>query len=221
MAITYAFDVYGTLIDPLAIGQHLQGLVGDDAGKIAQLWRDKQLEYTFRRGLMGAYASFDEVTAEALNYALSAVAVTIADDDRDELLLKYQTLDAFPDTAPALQQIRAAGNTMWAFSNGMPDTLTALLTHAQVNALLDGVVSVDEVRSFKPDPKVYARFCERAASHPQDTCLVSSNPFDIIGAANCGWQTAWVQRTHGAVFDPWSGFSPDRTVSSLGALIQR
>ncbi|MEN0087386.1 MAG: haloacid dehalogenase type II [Pseudomonadota bacterium] len=220
MAITYAFDVYGTLIDPLAMGKHLQNLVGDEAPKLAQFWREKQLEYTFRRGLMSAYVPFDQVTAEALRYALAASQITVEEEKQAELLASYRALEAFSDTTPALKNLRAAGNKMWAFSNGTPDDLQALLNSADVVSLLDGVVSVDEVQSFKPDPNVYKRFCERAGSAPEQTCLVSSNPFDIIGALNCGWQTAWVQRTTGSIFDPWQGFTPDRTISSLEELIQ-
>ncbi|MEO0637925.1 MAG: haloacid dehalogenase type II [Pseudomonadota bacterium] len=220
MTITYAFDVYGTLIDPLAMASHLTTIAEDKAPQIASLWREKQLEYTFRRGLMRAYVPFDQVTAEALDFASESAGVSMTREQKGQLLTQYRTLDAFPDTAPALQQLRTNGHAMWAFSNGTPQDLGALLTHADVLTLLDGVVSVNEVQSFKPDPAVYARFCERANSEPDQTCLVSSNPFDVIGATNCGWQTVWVKRTDTAQFDPWSGFAPDRIIASLRELTQ-
>ncbi|MEM1399568.1 MAG: haloacid dehalogenase type II, partial [Pseudomonadota bacterium] len=176
MAETFAFDVYGTLVNPHAVVGSLEKLVGDKAGRLSQTWRDKQLEYSFRRALMGAYRDFSIVTRDALNYACAALEVTIADPDKAALLAQYRTLDAFPDTAPALAALAAQGHKMHAFSNGLPDHLASLLAHAGIENLLGETISVHDVPSFKPDPTVYVHFNEVTGSAPGETWLVSSNP---------------------------------------------
>jgi 2-haloacid dehalogenase len=217
MTITYAFDVYGTLIDPLAIGQKVEAMIGEDASAFAKIWREKQLEYTFRRGLMGAYKDFAAVTAEALDFTCLATGHDLSETEKSQLLEAYRTLEAFPDTALALKKLRGQGAKMYAFSNGTPDDLQSLLQHAGVLDLLDGVVSVDPVHSFKPDPAVYRHFCASAKSAESDTCLVSSNPFDILGAANVGWQTAWVRRSSNTIMDPWD-MQPTKVITTLTEL---
>ena len=220
MAATLAFDVYGTLINPHAVIGSLQEHLGDRATGFSQVWRDKQLEYSFRRGLMGAYRDFSVVTRNALDYACAAMEVSLSDGVKDRLMAQYRELDAFDDAVPALESLRAAGCRMHAFSNGLPGDLVQLMRHAGIDALLDSIVSVHDVRSFKPDPKVYAHFNASTKSEAGETWLISSNPFDIVGAAAFGWNTAWVQRSAKAVFDPWE-FSPTTTVTSLGQLKDR
>ncbi len=217
MAITLAFDVYGTLINPHAIAGSLQALVGDKADALSNLWRSKQLEYSFRRGLMGVYEDFRVVTRNGLDYACATLDVTLTEEQKSDLMGQYRSLDAFPDTAPALKDLRACGRRMYAFSNGVPDDLVSLMAHAKIDDLLDGNVSVDDVSSFKPDPKVYAHFNAATGSDPSETWLVSSNPFDVIGAVAFGWRAAWVQRSTSIVFDPWE-FEPTAIVSSLEEL---
>ncbi len=214
MADTFAFDVYGTLIDPHAIGAALQEHMGEVAGRFSQVWRDKQLEYSFRKGLMGAYEDFSVVTRQALDYSCRFLGQELSEKAKLALMAQYRELSAFPDTRPALEDLRQAGCRMFAFSNGHPNDLVALMDHAEVRSALDGIVSVHDVRSFKPDPKVYAHFNAVTGSLAADTWLVSSNPFDIIGANAVGWKTAWVQRSTATVFDPW-GVTPTKVVRSL------
>lgn len=214
---TLALDVYGTLIDPHAIAARLADHIGDRAAAFSQLWRSKQLEFSFRRGLMGAYADFSEVTRDALVYTDAALDAGLTDAQMAGLLSDYTRLDAYPDVPDALASLRAEGRALYAFSNGHPDDLESLLNHAGIAHLLDGIVSVHDVRSFKPDPKVYAHFLRSADTRPGQTCLVSSNAFDIAGAQACGWQVAWVRRDAHTVFDGW-GPEPERIVDSLGGL---
>jgi 2-haloacid dehalogenase len=209
-----ALDVYGTLVDPLDMQRHLRARLGGQAGLFASLWREKQLEYTFRRGLMGAYASFDVCTAQALRYVVRALGVAIDEAEQGDLLAHYQRLGAFPDAVPGIERMKAAGHTVVAFSNGVEATVRALLDHAGVLAHLDDVISVDEVRTFKPAPAVYA-YLVRQLNHPAgDTWLASGNPFDVIGAKTSGLRAAWVRRNPDAVFDPW-GIEPDYVVADL------
>ena len=217
MSITLAFDVYGTLINPHAIASTLQKFAGEKAGAMSLLWRDKQLEYSFRRGLMGVYQDFSIVTRNALDFACESLDVPLSDAQKQTLMSNYQTLDAFADTRPALTKLRADGHRMYAFSNGVPKDLVSLMNHARIDDLLDGIVSVHDVASFKPDPKVYEHFNTQTQSDSAETWLISSNPFDVIGAVSCGWKAAWVQRSKAAVFDPWE-FEPTVVISSLAEL---
>ena len=200
---TLALDIYGTLVDPLAIKTALASHVGDRAGAFAETWRTKQLEYSFRRGLMGEYRNFTHVTRAALDFACDAHGVSIADADKASLMNHYRALDAFPDVATALASLKQNGVELHAFSNGVASDITALLEHAGLEGMIASIVSADEVQTFKPDPKIYRHFLQRAGTTPETTWLISSNPFDIIGAAACGWRTAWVKRDPKAVFDPW------------------
>jgi len=218
MSITFALDVYGTLIDPLQIGEQLTEHVGDRAQDLAELWRNKQLEYSFRRGLMGEYKTFPEVTREALEFALQAFDVALSADVKSALMAKYRALAAFDDVAPALSVPKTNGAQLHAFSNGLADDVAALLERAKIDHLILSTISVDDVKTFKPDPRVYAHFNDVTGSSPDETWLVSSNPFDIIGASAFGWSTAWVKRKPSAVFDPWE-HQPTKIITSLEELV--
>lgn len=215
---TLALDIYGTLINPHAIATRLREYLGERADPFSQLWRTKQLEFSFRRGLMGSYADFSVVTRDALEYTNAALDARLSASAKEQLLSDYTRLDAYEDVHEALASLRAEGRRLYAFSNGHPRDLESLLDHAGITELLDGIVSVHDVRSFKPDPKVYAYFCRSTDTAPAQTRLVSSNAFDIAGAQACDWQTAWVRRDASAVFDGW-GPEPGTTVSTLGELI--
>ena len=218
MTMTFALDVYGTLIDPLEISKQLSEHAGDRASDLAELWRSKQLEYSFRRGLMGGYVTFDTVTEAALDYACLALDVELADEVKAALRAQYRALAAFADVRPALSALAREGARLHAFSNGTSDDVASLLAHAQIDQHIGSIVSVDDVKTFKPDPRVYAHFNAVTGSTPAKTWLVSSNPFDVIGAAACGWNTAWVKRKSTAVFDPWE-FQPSKVIGSLEDLV--
>ncbi len=199
---TLAFDIYGTLIDTHGLVERLAASVGQRAAEFSRLWRDKQLEYTFRRGLMDAYQPFPRCTRDALDYACAAFGANIAASERDALMAAYRELPAFPGAAAALDACRAAGHRPYAFSNGLATDVRALLAAAGLADRFVDVISVDEIGSFKPAPAVYAHFLARSGAAAADTWLVSGNPFDVLGARRCGWHSAWLQRT-GAPFDPW------------------
>jgi 2-haloacid dehalogenase len=211
------FDVYGTLVDPLEMSAHLRRWVGDAAEHVARVWREKQLEYTWRRALMRAYAPFSTCTAQALEYAFAWVGAKLTDEAKTSLLTEYRALPAFADAAAGLAQIRRAGYRMVAFSNGEADALETVLGAAGLRQHLDGAVSVDEVRSYKPDPAVYRHLGERLGLPLERIWLVSSNPFDVIGAKAAGLHAAWVQRRPDAQFDPWE-IAPDVIVESIVSL---
>jgi 2-haloacid dehalogenase len=217
-----AFDVYGTLIDTQGVTIELERRLTDasKAGEFARRWRDKQLEYSFRHGLMGAYVAFSDCTREALVFVDRALQTGLYDNDRDHLMAVYGELPAFEDVVPALDQLRDAGIRCVAFSNGAADAVSKLLIRAGVESHMDDVISADEVKRFKPDPAVYSHLRSRLETRPEQTWLVSSNPFDVIGATHAGLRSAWIRRSSDAPFDPW-GVEPDMTVSDLEALAAR
>lgn len=218
MQRTVAFDVYGTLVDPLLISRDLEGLVGDDAARFAVAWREKQFEYLFRRGLGRRYEPFSVCTRQALDFVCLSLDHEIDNKDRDALMRRYRELPAFPDARPALDALQRAGFRNFAFSNGEPDDLAALLAHAGLTETLQGIVSAVDVRSFKPDPSVYGHFLETTGAVLGATWLVSANAFDVIGALETGWKAIWVRRNPSLHFDPW-GVEPTATVSTLAELL--
>jgi 2-haloacid dehalogenase len=222
MASTAAigFDVYGTLVDPLGIGAELHRFVGDDADRVAQLWRTTQLEYTWRRSLMGVYAPFSVCTAQALDFAARSLGHQLAPGASATLLDMYRRLPAFPEVAAGLERIRQSGHRMVAFSNGEVADVRAVLANAALLPMLEDVVSVDEVKVYKPAPSVYRYLATRLGTEMAVTWLVSSNPFDVVGAKAAGLHAAWVCRNPRAILDPW-GVEPDLIVSDLVELSER
>lgn len=219
-AATIAFDVYGTLVDPLGISVELRRFVGADADRVAQLWRTTQLEYTWRRSLMGLYEPFSVCTAQALAFATRSLGHQLAPDAIAALLDRYRRLPAFPEAAAGIEHIRRAGHRIVAFSNGEADAVRAVLANAGLLAMLAEVISVDEVKIYKPAGSVYHHLTARLGSAPLDTWMVSSNPFDVIGAKAAGLRAAWVRRDPRAILDPW-GIEPDLRVSDLAELGER
>ena len=214
MAITLAFDVYGTLVDTHGIIVTLEKFVGNKAAEFSRAWRDKQLEYSFRRGLMQNYENFAVCTGNAFDYTTSCFNVSFRQGDREEVMAAYRTLPAFDDVAEGLDRARKSGYRMFAFSNGSAEAVEALLMNAGIREYFIGVVSTDEMKSYKPNPGVYSHFLRRAGALGSDAWLVSSNPFDVIGAVSAGMRAAWIKRSPDALFDPW-GIAPTITVKSL------
>lgn len=217
MATTLAFDVYGTLIDTHGIVAELSKLVGDRAAMFSQRWREKQLEYSFRRGLMQHYEDFSVCTRHALDYVCEAMNAHLSVEQRDRLIDCYRSLPAFSDAKAGLTTLKQSGYRCFAFSNGTARAVEALLHSAGIDEFFIDIVSVEDVRVFKPSPATYAHFLRRADTQGDQAWLISSNPFDVIGAKSAGMHAAWVRRSEAAIFDPW-GIEPDLTVAGLGDL---
>ncbi|MFV1466851.1 MULTISPECIES: haloacid dehalogenase type II [Idiomarina] len=220
MLTTLAFDVYGTLIDAQGLVSLLSSYLGDDkAQEFSSRWRDKQLEYSFRRGLMQQYEDFAVCTKDALLFTNNELGAGLTAPQQEELLEKYRSLPAFDDAKTALSKLNSAGIECFAFSNGSADAVTELLEGAELSRYFKDIISCKDIKSFKPNPQVYQHFLDKSGSKEQNTWLISSNSFDIIGASAAGWKTAWVKRSREAQFDPW-GINPTITVSSLSQLIE-
>ncbi|MDR9500669.1 MAG: haloacid dehalogenase type II [Desulfurivibrionaceae bacterium] len=217
MSVTLAFDVYGTLIDTHGVVSALQRIIGDRAKDFSHTWREKQLEYSFRRGLMQNYATFAVCTSNALDYTCAFYECNLTAEEKNNLLESYRSLPAFKDAEDGLVKLKANNYRLFAFSNGTADAVDALLVTAGIRDYFRGVVSVDDLKSFKPNPAVYSHFLRESGSKGSDAWLISSNPFDVIGAISAGMRAAWVRRSKNAVFDPW-GIEPTITVENLGEL---
>ena len=184
------FDAYGTLFDVTAPAQ---AILGNCADALNQVWRRKQLEYSWLRSLMGRHADFAEITAEALDYALAANGF----DDRQlaaHLLAAYRLLPAYSDAPAVLAAIRASGRRNAILSNGSPEMLSAAVASAGLGNALDMVLSVEDVGIFKPHPKVYALASERLDLAPNKICFVSANGWDAAGGAVFGFRVVWLDR---------------------------
>jgi 2-haloacid dehalogenase len=212
-----ALDVYGTVIDTAGIACQLSERFGTRAQAAAQLWREKQLEFTFRRALMRRYVDFDACTAQALRYVSAQLRTPLGEPEECALLESYLRLPTFPDVRPGLESLRRAGHKLVALTNGTARSVRSLLENAGIDECFEAVLTADRIRTFKPDPAVYALLKEVTDAYPTKVCLVSGNPFDVIGAKGCGLTTAWLQRDPERIFDPWE-FSPDVVISTLEAL---
>ncbi|TYP97482.1 2-haloacid dehalogenase [Tenacibaculum adriaticum] len=214
MKYTLAFDVYGTLINTSGIFYSLEQMIGDKAKIFMDTWRSKQLEYSFRRGLMKKYIDFSVCTKDALEFCCTMFNINLNKRQKEALMEEYSVLPTFRDVDSGLSNLKEAGHLLYAFSNGSTKALVKLLTNAQIIDKFDGIVSVENVVTFKPSPLVYKHFNKETNSKKSNSWLISSNPFDVIGAASYGMYTAWVQRSKDAIFDPW-GIDPTIIINQL------
>lgn len=219
MGAVLGFDVYGTLIDTHGVTSLLETMIGPDAAPhFSRTWREKQLEYTFRRGLMGRYRDFGVCTRHALEHTIRSLGHNLADDQVQQLIDNYSSLPAFPDAVTGLETLQNKGYPLYAFSNGQAHAVDTVLKNAAIRHHFKGIVSVDEIGTFKPDPSVYRHFCEVTGFKAENAWLVSSNGFDVIGAIAIGMKAAWIKRSDTLMLDPWE-FPPTAVLSSISSLI--
>jgi 2-haloacid dehalogenase len=210
------FDAYGTLFDVAAPANASKAALGERAGALTELWRRKQLEYTWLRSLMGRHADFWQITADALDYALTALAIDPA-GLRQRLLDAYLALDAFPDVPAMLTGARSRGLRLAILSNGTPSMLDAACKRNGLGDAFDAVWSVEAIGIFKPHPSVYRHAADALALPPAKILFMSSNGWDIAGAASFGFRTVWVNRIGQARERLPAG--PDAEIGSLAELL--
>jgi 2-haloacid dehalogenase len=213
-----ALDVYGTLVDPGGMALRLGRAFGTRAQSAAQLWREKQLEFTFRRALMRRYEDFDTCTLQALRYVGAALDVTLDPPEERALLDAYLHLPAFADARDGLAMLKRAGYRLVALTNGTERSARTVLHNAGLDEYLEAILSADRIATFKPDPAIYALVQTLHAKEP--AWLVSGNPFDVIGAKAAGLKAAWLRRDAQRIFDPWE-FAPDVVVRNLAELCEK
>ena len=194
-----AFDAYGTLLDVYSMGVLAENLFPGQGQALCVLWRDRQIEYTRLITMsdpMGSthYQSFWDLTIAALRFSCKRLAITLEPSHETQLMGQYAKLSAFPECHATLSKIKEAGIATAVLSNGNSEMLLAALKANQLDALLDKVISVDEVRQFKVSPASYGLLTSHFGCAPKDILFVSSNAWDVIGAGWFGLTTFWVNR---------------------------
>jgi 2-haloacid dehalogenase len=189
-----AFDAYGTLFDVFSVTSLCEQMFPGNGMPLATMWRTKQLQYTLLRTMMNRYKDFWQVTQDGLVYAAHALKLDLTADKRTRLMDAYMTLAAFPDVKPGLQQLKAMGLRLAVLSNGEPKMLQSAARSAGIADLLDAIISVDEVKVFKPSPRVYELAATRLNTAKNGIGFVTSNNWDAHGAGSAGLTTFWIQR---------------------------
>lgn len=210
------FDAYGTLLDVHSVVALCEELYPDRGAALSQLWRTKQLEYTWLRSLMGRYEDFSRVTADALRHACAALEIKLEPPRLLRLMDAYDRLRPFPDALEALPKL--AGYQRAILSNGSPAMLAAAVKSAGLERHLDAVLSVDALKVYKPDPRVYQLAVDRLEIAKQEIGFVSSNYWDVAGAKAFGFNVFWINR--GIATADELGAAPDAVLQHLGMILE-
>lgn len=213
-SLALVFDAYGTLYDVHSVTALCDQFWPGKGAALSQLWRSKQLEYTWQRSLMRRYLAFSRVTEAALRYACTGLGLDLSDAQADALMRQYLNLSLHADALPALKTL--SGHTLAILSNGSPDMLDPLVVNSGLDRVLEAVLSVDEVKIFKPDPRVYQIAVDRLCLPKEAIGFVSSNCWDACGAKSFGICTYWINRAR-APLDALD-VTPDHTIAGLGEL---
>jgi 2-haloacid dehalogenase len=211
----YVFDAYGTLFDVhAAVRKHAEKL-GPESERLSAIWRAKQLEYSWVRALMGQYKDFWTLTQESLDTAFALVPS--ADKSlRDDLLNAYWKLDCYPEVPEVLTKLKATGAKIAILSNGSPAMLEGAVSAANLSDLFDEVFSVDQLKTYKTDERVYEMVTTHFRIYPDTVSFQSSNRWDIAGAAAFGFRTVWMNRT--GMPDEYLDLAPAAVLNDLTGL---
>ena len=189
----YVFDAFGTLLDIHAASHKHSVLLGENASQVSDLWRKKQLEYTWLRSLMGVHVDFWEITKDALSYALECFE--IAQQERfDELCASYLEIPCYAEVPRLLKNLKNQGHKIVILSNGSPFMINSAVNANNLQDLFDEIISVEDVGIYKPDRKVYSLVEEKLGVIPEKTNFFSSNAWDVAGASVFGFSVVWVNR---------------------------
>jgi 2-haloacid dehalogenase len=218
MPFIFVFDAYGTLFDVHAAIGRFRGEAGPDADRMSEIWRTKQLEYTWTLTLNGHYVDFWTLTERALDFALARVS-TVDKALKPKLLDAYFQLDAFPDARAALSALKAKGHRTGILSNGSPNMLKGAVDAAGIGADLDAVLSVDAIHMFKPRPEVYRLVTDHYKCKPTEVTFVSSNRWDVAAGTSAGFRSIWVNRSKAP--NEYLDFPPAEVLDDLNTLAAR
>jgi 2-haloacid dehalogenase len=188
------FDAYGTLFDVYSISALADAVCPGRGEALAALWRDKQIEYTRLRTLSGRYADFWAITGDALDYACERLGLALPPAARERLLQQYESLPAHPDALPVLRRLAQMRLAPAILSNGTPRMLAAAVAAAGMENVFDQVLSVDQVKMFKTAPQAYQLAVDALRCQPREILFISSNGWDVCGAAWFGFTTFWLNR---------------------------
>lgn len=187
------FDAYGTLFDVNSAAARESDALGDKWQPLADMWRSKQLQYTWLRSLAGGHVDFWQVTGDALDFSMASLKL---DDQalRRRLMDLYLHLSTYPEVSDTVTRLKAGGMKLAVLSNGSPAMLAAAVQSAGISTLMDAVISVEEVGIFKPHPSVYQLAVDRLRLKPDEICFVSSNGWDAFSAKAFGLHVVWCNR---------------------------
>jgi 2-haloacid dehalogenase len=218
-----AFDAYGTLFDVFSVTSLCEELFPGSGGALATMWRAKQLQYSLLRTMMDRYKNFWDITEDSLRFSANCLRLNLSTEKCEKLLKAYLSLAAFPDVKPGLEALRMRGLRLAILSNGSPHMLTTAVDSAGIAGLLDAVISVDEVKVFKPSRCVYELAETHLHASANEIGFVSSNSWDVHGAGAAGLTTFWIQRDRAETSDelgyPAAHIVP--TITALPSLLQR
>jgi len=209
------FDAYGTLFDVHSVVARCNAIFPGRGLELSRLWRQKQLEYTWLRSLMGRYESFETITRHALEHACASLHLTLSAGGAKDLMDGYRRLSAYPEVTDALTGLRDCRLAI--LSNGAPEMLNEVVRHAGLTRLLDQIISVAEIRVFKPHPSTYQLAVNKLRIRVEEIGFVSSNYWDVCGAAAFGFQAHWINRTKDA--PDHLGIAPSHVLERLTDLI--
>jgi len=212
------FDAYGTLFDFNSAASAARSELGEDWQRVSDLWRQKQLQYTWLRGLAGHHANFWQVTGDALEFTLATLKIE-RPGLHEQLMDLYLKLDTFPEVPETLRRLKATGRKLAILSNGTPAMLEAVVNSAGLHQVFDAVLSVEEVGVYKPHPSVYGLASDRLKLAPARICFLSSNSWDAFSAKAFGMRVLWCNR-YGQAPERIPA-TPDGEIQELGALPDR
>ncbi|KIL50972.1 haloacid dehalogenase type II [Jeotgalibacillus campisalis] len=212
----FVFDAYGTLFDVHSVTEACNDFFPGKGADISQSWRKKQLEYFFLRQVMGRYAPFDQVTIDALRYAVKEQQEDLSHEQEIALLDAYKKLDSYEEVKEVLSALQ--GRKLVVFSNGSPTMLEPLVKHSEFFSLLTDTISVDKVKQFKPSPASYSLVLEELNVRREEVLFMSSNGWDISGAKSFGFHTAWINRT--GLPEEELGLTPDCVYTNLKGILE-
>lgn len=210
-AEAFVFDAYGTLYDVHSVAARCESYWPGKGASVSQLWRAKQLEYTWQRSLMRRYEPFSSVTRAALSYACAALRLELEGAQVDGLMEEYTRLALYPEARAALSRLKGKKAIL---SNGSPDMLLPLVENSALP--FDAVMSVDEVKVFKPAPEVYELAVRRLRT--ESVAFISANCWDALGAKSYGFTVYWINRARAPI--DRLGFEPDAVLTSLDEVLQ-
>ena len=209
------FDAYGTLFDVNSAAEKSKNKIGDKWEAFANYWRTTQLEYTWLRSLMHRHKDFWQITEDSLDKSMKVF--NINKDMKTELLNLYKKLSPFSEVKETLENLKNKKMKLSILSNGTPELLNELVVSNKLDAIFDDIFSIEEVRIYKPDSKVYDLPVNKYKIKPDEIIFLSANTWDVSGAGNYGYNSVWVNRNN-TVFDNLD-YKPFKEIKSLQQLL--
>ncbi|MBM7702399.1 haloacid dehalogenase type II [Metabacillus iocasae] len=213
------FDAYGTLFDVHSVVKKCNEYYPDIGQRISVLWRTKQIEYAMQHQLMGRYVDFYELTKKALRYAVEACEAAMSEETEQELMNAYLQLNVYDEVKEVLTYLKEKGYTLAIFTNGPKHMIEPLVRYHRMQHLFQDVISVDEIKQYKPTMASYHYAKNKLNIEREEVLFLSSNTWDIAGAKNYGFSTAWVNRQHNVA--EHLELAPNVVIQSLADLVKK